>query len=124
MALSTGILHAAIEAARKSTYRVKLGAVVFKGKRILSTGWNQIRSSSLKHKNYENSLHAEQSALLGLEWKKLKGCSMLVVKISRAEERLGNARPCDMCMQLMNYIGIKDVFYSNENGEIVKLKED
>lgn len=124
MALSTGILHAAVEAARKSTYRVKLGAVVFKGKRILSTGWNQIRSSSLKHKNYENSLHAEQSALLGLEWKKLKGCSMLVVKISRAEERLGNACPCEMCRKLMDYIGIKNVFYTNEEGEIVKLKED
>lgn len=123
MGLYAGVVNAAIDAARKSTYRVKLGAVVFKGKRILSSGWNQIRSSSLKHKNYENSLHAEQSALLGLEWKKLKGYSLLVVKISRKEERLSNAHPCEMCMQLMDFIGIKDVYYSNENGEIVKLKE-
>lgn len=121
--LTSGIINRAIEECRLSTFKVHLGAVVFKGKRIISSGHNGIRSSSInnKYKNWLNALHAEQAALLGLDWNKLSGYSILVLRISKTKEILGNAKPCSMCQELIRTIGIKDVYYSDEFGQIVKL---
>lgn len=120
-----GIINKCIETAYKSDYKLKIGAVVFKGKRILSTGYNSIRSSRMsnKHKNFINSLHAEQHALLNLDWSKLKGCSILVMKVSKTG-KLSNAKPCPLCSKLLNHVGIKDIYYTNEQGVITNEKYD
>lgn len=122
--MNIGIINAAIQQCELSTYRVHIGAVLFKGKRIISVGHNAIRTSSIspKHKLFHNSLHAEQACLLNLDWTKLKGSSILVVKVSPTEKRLGMARPCPLCMKLLNFVGIKNIYYSNEDGEIIKEK--
>lgn len=118
MSLTAGIIKRCLEECEKSTYKFHIGAVVFKGKRILSSGHNDIRSSRITHKNYNNSLHAEQAALLPLKWSDLKGCSILVIKCSKTEKSLSNAFPCDMCQTLLKYVGITDVYYSSERGTI------
>lgn len=117
------VLNTAIEEAGKSTHHPHIGAVVFKGKRIFGSGHNGIRSSSLpmKHRHWEESLHAEQAALLNLDWDKLKGCSMLVVRVSKTG-MFGICKPCPMCSKIINHVGIKNVYYSNEQGEIVSAK--
>lgn len=121
--LTTGIINRCFEECYLSTYKYCIGAVVFKGKRIISSGHNGIRPSSisLKYKIFPNSLHAEQAALMNLDWTKLKNYSMLVLRISKTKDILGNARPCNMCLNLLLTIGINDIYYSNKNGEIVKL---
>ena len=123
--LTSGIINRAIEECRKSTFTVHLGAVVFKGKRIISSGHNEIRSSSIhdKYKKWVNALHAEQAALIGLDWTRLSGYSMLVLRLSKTREVLGNAKPCLMCQKLIKTIGFKDVYYSDEYGQIVRLQE-
>ena len=122
--ISVGIINRAIEEGRLSTFRTHMGAVVFKGKRILSSGHNGIRSSSIndKYKNYPNALHAEQAALMGLDWTRLSRCSILIIRISRSQEVLGNAKPCPMCLRLIQTIGIKDIYYSDEFSQIVRLQ--
>ena len=63
----SGILKRAIEEAEKSEYKVKIGAVVFKGSRILGFGYNEIRHCSKifpKYKKFDNTIHAEQKAIL------------------------------------------------------------
>lgn len=126
MGITVGIIKRCLEECEQSTYRFKIGAVVFSGKRIISSGHNGIRSSSIhkKYKVYENSLHAEQSALLGADWRKLKNCSILVMKCSKTTKQISNAKPCIFCMSMLKHIGIKDIYYSNEHGEIIKLQED
>ena len=124
MPITSGIIKLCLLESEKSNYRFKIGAVVFKGNRILSSGHNEIRSSNIpnKHKLYNNSVHAEQAALLGTDWNKLKGCSILVMKCSKTLKQLSNAKPCPMCMKVLEHVGIKDIYYSNEQGEIVKVR--
>lgn len=121
--ITAGVIKLALEECELSTYEQRIGAVVFKGKRILSSGHNEIRSSpiSLKYRQFKNSLHAEQAALMNLDWTKLKGCSILVLRVLKSKKILSNAKPCTMCQLLLNTIGINDIYYSNEFGEIVKL---
>ena len=98
--MTSGILKLALEEAESSTYRFRVGAVVFKGSRILASGHNGIRSSRIHplHKNYNNALHAEQDAILNVkDWSTLKGCSILVVKVSKTKGTISMAKPCPMC---------------------------
>jgi len=121
-----GILKAAIKIAEKSSHhKCKIGAVIFKGSRIFAVGNNNIRSCSLvskKYKTYENSLHAEQAAILNTSRKSLKGSDILVIRLSADKEFLRMARPCQMCMNFIQYVGIKNIWYSNLIGEIIKEK--
>lgn len=125
MGLSVGVIKRCIEEANKSTYRFHIGCVIFKGNRIISSGHNYIRSCSsisAKHRAWENSLHAEQAAIINAGDKnKLKGCSILVMKVSKTNGYLSNAKPCPYCQASIDYVGIKNVYYTNEEGEIVKL---
>ena len=124
--ISSGIIKRCLEECEKSQYRFHIGAVIFNSKRIISSGHNGIRSSANiknKYNHYENDLHAEQASLLNVNWNKVKGCSILVLKISKTKKQLSNAKPCKMCMTILHHVGIKDIYYSNEHGEIVKYKE-
>ena len=124
--MSSGIIKRCLEECEKSTYKFRIGAVIFKSNRIISSGHNDIRSTSQiknKYKKFENSLHAEQAALLNVNWNKIKGCSILVLKISKTKKQLSNAKPCNICMAILHHVKIKDIYYSNEYGEIVKYKE-
>lgn len=123
--MTSGILKLALEEAEASTYKVRIGAVIFKGSRILASGHNGIRSSRIHplHKHYKNALHAEQDAILKIkDWSTLKGCSILVIKVSKTKGNLSMARPCEMCQQLLNHVGIKTMYFSNNKGEIVSEK--
>ena len=121
--MTPGILKLSLEECEKSTYRFKMGAVVFKGTRILASGHNGIRSSRIHplHKYYNNSLHAEQDCILNVkDWSTLKGCSILVMRISPSKGILGMSEPCEICMGILNHVGIKNIYYTNQKGEIVK----
>lgn len=120
-----GIINRCIEEALRSDYKFKMGAVIFDKKRILSCGYNQIRSCSFIRRDkrkWENSLHAEQAAILrASSYKILDGASILIMKISKSEHCLSNARPCDYCLASLEYVGIKKIYYTDSNGEIVRL---
>ena len=124
--MTVGILKKAIESAERSKmYPYRLGCVVFKGKRILSCGFNQIRTSNAipdRFKKFIEALHAEQHAIMRVPNKELlNGASLLVIRINR-NGKLTNARPCKNCMKTINYFKISNIYYSNENGEIVMEK--
>lgn len=117
--LYSNVIKRAINEINKSNYDIKIGAVVFKGKRIYGSGHNGIRSSSIsmKYKKWEESLHAEQAALLNLNWDKLKGCSILVYRTNK-NGQLAMAKPCEMCQRLIKYVGIKNIYFTTNYGEI------
>ncbi len=99
-----------------------MGAVVVKGSRILSTGFNQMRPSGLLR---TNTLHAEAAAILKLlkegRQHDLVGASLYVSRYTRGG-RIGLARPCAVCMQLIRSVGIREVsFTTNEGTEKLKL---
>jgi deoxycytidylate deaminase len=127
MALTSGIIKRCLEECEKSTYKVRIGAVIFSSKRIISSGHNEIRSSSIpnKHKTYYNSIHAEQDAVFNCkDWSKLKGCSILVLKLSKVTKELSNAKPCTTCLELLRFVGIKTIHYSDQFSDIIQMYRD
>lgn len=91
-----GILNLCLKELKKSNNpNYKIGAVIFKGSRIISSGFNKFRSSSipLKYRKYEDSLHAEQSALLNADnWKLLKNSSILVIRLNKSGNLWNSSR--------------------------------
>lgn len=124
VSIYTNIIKEGISQLQKSNYYpYRHSAVVFKSSRIYSSGCNAIRSHSIhkRYCDYEHSLHAEQAALSGLDWKKLKGSSILILRSNVNNlTQFHMARPCPMCLQLIKHIGFSWCYYSNPEGLIVR----
>lgn len=124
--MTTGIIRKAIEFAEKSRmYPYRIGCVIFKGKKIISCGYNQKRTSKQlpdKYKKFIETLHAEQHAIMCVRNKALlDSASMLVIRINR-RGKLVMAKPCETCMKSIIHFNIKNIFYSNPDGEIILEK--
>ena len=109
--------------------KARLGAVlIYKGK-VMSVGWNSTKTSPLqrqlnRYRGYDvdaseahNTLHAEVACLtkardLDIDWCR---ASIFVYRIKK-DESAGLARPCKGCQALIKSMGIKNVYYSTENG--------
>ena len=121
-----GIIDRAIEEARSSDYHpYKMGAVIFKGPRILSSGHNEIRGNGRihpKYKYFDNTIHAEQSAVLSLkDWGKAKNSDILIVRINNSG-KFSLAYPCPMCQSFLKFLGINKVYFSDRDGNISYIK--
>ena len=80
------------------------------------------------------SIHAEEDVLrkMGRKYsdrvnkKNKKKFDLLVIKVSRTGDKVGMSRLCEKCVMLVNNIShssgikIKNVYYSDENGDIIK----
>ena len=88
------------KAALNSNMLYRLGAIVFKGGKILSWGYNH------------NNTHAEAHALNKV--KKAYGASIFVARVSPTG--LAMAKPCNNCMKILSEKGIKRIFYTTRNG--------
>jgi deoxycytidylate deaminase len=124
--MNVGILKHTIEEANKSTYYpYKIGATIYKGKRIYSSGHNAIRSNRIhsKYKNFAQAYHAEQAAFINYKgnWNNLSGANILIIRINQSGN-INLAKPCQMCYHLIQFVGIKWIYYSNHHGEIVREK--
>lgn len=109
--------------------KARLGAVlIYKGK-VMSVGWNSTKTSPLqrqlnRYRGYNintstahDTLHAEVACLskirdLDIDWNR---ASLFVCRIKKDGSR-GLARPCKGCQALIKSMGIKNVYYSTENG--------
>lgn len=116
MCKHTPMLNRALKEATKSNYKHQLGALIVKGGRLLSTGYNRIGdNSSLIKQKWEGSIHAEQDAIVKLlkqgRAEQLNGSVLFVA-------RMGNklAKPCPCCLSLIKSVGIKRVVYSDQDG--------
>lgn len=122
--MKVSILKKAIEQAENSTQRFGLGAVIFKGSSIFGSGCNDKRSSNIpnQYKRFPHSFHAEVSALQDVQnWDKLKGTSIIVIRLNKAG-KICSSFPCKYCIQSLQYVGVKWVYYSNKYGEIKRSR--
>jgi deoxycytidylate deaminase len=108
------IINAAIKEAEKSTYNYQMGAVIFKGKKVISVGYNKgfawSRKLHPRFKKWNTSIHCESAAILNAR-QDLKGADILVVRVNKNGE-YRNARPCKHCLMYISYVGIRRVFFS------------
>ena len=92
-------------------HRARVGAVVVTGNRILSTACNsQIPK--------EHAEIAALSPLIGkeIEWSKVSIFTYRELKNGKH----ACSRPCPACSRLIRDLGIKNVYYVDENGNFVK----
>jgi tRNA(Arg) A34 adenosine deaminase TadA len=54
--------------------------------------------------------------------KKFIKIELLVIKQTKATSKLGSSRPCAMCLKMMQILKIKNVFYTNSDGNIIMEK--
>ena len=108
----------------------KVGCVVVRGHRIISSGHNhkhkcnplQAKLDTEKYKvPCPGKLHAEIMALLPLMKSKvdLKGCSIFVYR-QHKNGTLAMAKPCSSCQKVIKQLGLKKCFYTIESGYAVE----
>lgn len=101
---------------KESTHFPQIGAVIYKGNRVISLGFNKIKSHpKLANEDRFFSLHAEMSAILNAK-QNLKGCTIYVYR----EYQDGDpalAKPCKHCMPNLIEAGISKVYYTDNNDD-------
>jgi len=107
MCRSTRLKRRARNEANNSPLMYQLGAVIFKGGKMLSSGFNY------------GSIHAEHSAIRRAKMD-IRGADIFVVRVNKTGFAM--AKPCPNCQLLLKENGIKRAFYSNSNGEIEMIK--
>ena len=116
------IRHALKQAAKSEFQKTRHGAIVSRGRRILSRGTNSNRYTSIPiDRKFDNSVHAEQSAIGDLlshrRHEDLVGATIYVARIGKAgEQRM--SKPCPMCEDLIRTVGIKKVIYTTMDGTV------
>lgn len=100
----------------------RLCAVIVKGGKILSTGYNR-RSTNGFVEHYTSmirgvgigdscSTHAEMDAVLNIRDKvDLRSCKIFVARL-RIDDSIGMARPCRICQAVLFSYGIRKAYYT------------
>jgi tRNA(Arg) A34 adenosine deaminase TadA len=110
--------------AKENDHDFKIAAVVFKGGSIIRGSINTEKFIGYRKNIFEfiPTRHAEIMCLHNMPKSKLEGCSMIVVRVNRANNGvLSAAKPCKACMTAIKSAGIKKVYYSDYDGTIKKI---
>lgn len=100
-------MHVCRSLAAKSPLTHKHGCIVVKGKKIISTGFND-----KPHTKSNNSIHAEVAALRKVKHLVDGTCTMYVVRHGSKECRSMYSKPCATCSDMIRRYKIRAVFYS------------
>lgn len=75
-----------------------------------------------KHPYHEGhvGIHAELDCILKIDKEDLNEYKMLVLRIDK-KNKIAMSKPCSGCQSLLNQFNIKEVWYSDRNGQINKL---
>lgn len=97
---------------------------------LIKNGLLKNISKGINHYNILNnsSIHAEVAAFNNLKFcRETQYIDLLVIRVNKSKN-LCNSKPCSKCIMFMNttlkkrnYI-VSTIYYSNDNGDIVKTK--
>lgn len=104
-------LDIAVKLAEFSDCKQRHGAVVFKGNRLLSMGYNKSHTNNewLEGHPFPHTTHAEVDACKKVD--DLKGCTVYVARIFRNGQE-AFSRPCQNCSRYLMEKGVKMVVYT------------
>lgn len=86
---------------------------------VYSAGVNKfIKEIKINDQVYYKTMHAEITVFEKLPKKKVRGLDILVIRVNK-NLALRNSRPCNQCIDKLLKLGIRKVYYSNEQGQIV-----
>jgi deoxycytidylate deaminase len=97
----------------------KVGAVLFKGKKLVAAKSNSYKTHPLlsPYTNYP-CLHAESYALISHGLDNCEGLDLLAVRVRKSDGELVMAMPCKVCQEVIKEAGIRHVYYTNWKGEV------
>jgi deoxycytidylate deaminase len=98
-------------------------AFLIKSNIIEKIGTNKKRThpETKNHPYHEGvvGIHAELDCLLKMDKEDLSGYNMLVIRVDN-NGKLNMSKPCQGCQSLLEQFNIKEVWYSDFKGQIVK----
>jgi len=98
-------------------------AFLIKSSIIQKIGINKKRThpATKSHPYHEGNvgIHAELDCLLKMDKEDLSGYSMLVIRVDN-NGKLNMSKPCKGCQSLLQQFNVKEVWYSDSKGQIVK----
>lgn len=107
---------------KKKNCRIRLGALLYKSGRIISSGENSNKTSSFATRFFEHgTLHAEIKTILGIPYDLTKGADIYIVRLYN-DDSFALSRPCSMCLQALSFVGVKNAYYSVGNNRFKKLR--
>lgn len=94
----------------------RLCAVIVRGGRVLSTGYNQRTCNGLTQRyrvtDHCCTTHAEVDAIVSRRKKiRFEGAKIYIVRL-RHDGSVGNAKPCAMCHRILYNYGIRKAFFT------------
>lgn len=115
---SRGVVELAIDEARQSPHRVKVGAVIYDKTYRLGWGHNEHLKTHPRSPHPYSSIHAEFAAVLHAvssngRWDTYskRGPSLYVHRL-KLDYTPGLAKPCVWCQQMLAKLNIKDIYWS------------
>ncbi len=126
--ISDNFLQLAVETAKTSPSRRKIGAVLLRKSKVVSTAVNLERKSHPIQAKFAKKvglcqkiyLHAEVSALI----KAKEDADTIVVARVDKEDRLRMAKPCPICSFALEQAGINNIYYTTSEGFMYKYSFD
>jgi len=115
-------LRLAVKRAFDSEFeRARVGAVIVKGGRVLSSACNSIRGArGIGTKKAPESLHAEAAAIKKVldngNPDSLRGSILYVARLTSNGKTCNLSKPCEYCEKLLRDKGIRRVIYTTETG--------
>lgn len=113
------LFEIAREESYKSNYKPqKLGAVIEKGGKVLSKGYNQLRycGKGIRYSQYIGALHAERDCIRKLDKDQLEGSTIYIYRETKSEDGKiitpNLSFPCEDCFALIKKVGIKRIVFT------------
>jgi tRNA(Arg) A34 adenosine deaminase TadA len=112
-----GYFALAAKTANESTYgNYRHGAVLVKGGNVISIGFNRNSHCTFaqrfrKEQEGNATLHAELSAILGLDKSQTRNADIYVVRVGNLGD-FKMSKPCPMCFQALKFVGVSRAFFS------------
>lgn len=105
-------IELALDVARRSICRVKMGAVIVDWKgRVISYGWNHHLSTD------GPGNHAEMHAIQRANKRRLAGSTIYTAGIRPRKLNLVYAKPCELCRSLIMAVGIEKMVWMDKEGK-------
>ena len=105
--------------ATESIVSYKHAAALISNNTIYSFGTNKfLKEIKVNNTSYHKTKHAEITVFEKLPKKRFTGMDILVIRINK-NLVLKNSRPCNQCIDKLIKLGIRKVYYSNDEGNIV-----
>lgn len=99
---------------KSNHHRYHHGCIIVNKNTIVGFGYNQLKSHP-KSPNRYKQIHAEFHAMLGVSTDDLFGSVVYVYRENKSG-KIGMSKPCPDCERLLYQSGIKQIFFTTDNG--------